>query len=99
MAEFAAHTYYVGGAWTHGGEPETHHDDMPRDLVTCWDIAEDNQYQRLDDEHGQRWYPVDHNGEPVTGDGGFGWTELLDEVGPVWDGLQEPAREPDWAWV
>lgn len=98
MAEFAAHRYPVGGLYTHGGDRETHYDDMPRDLVTIWD-RDDDQWQRVDTEDGQYWYPVDANGQPVDDGLELDWHGLLDQFGPVWDGLLEPASEPDWAWV
>jgi hypothetical protein len=99
MAEFAAHTYPVGGLYTHGGDIETHYDNQPRDLIVCWDQDDREWHLTACPEHDETcWVPFETDG-PTPDGRHCDWNGQLQEFGPVWDGLQEPAREPDWAWV
>lgn len=99
MAEFAAHTYLVGGLFTHGGDYDTDYDDQPSGLKVCWDNENGEWREIACTEHGEPcWVPF-VDGERQADGRCCDWHGLLKEFGPVWDGVRSPARELEWAWV
>lgn len=97
MAEFFAHRYAVGGAWTYGGDIETDYDDQPAGLTQVWDGDRDEWREIQCAEHGVCWVPY-VDGEPMPDGTHCTWHELLGDFGPVWDGVPEDISA-DLAWA
>lgn len=80
MTTYEATPYLAGGLETHGGDWETHYDDIPAGLGHVWD-DEGNRWVQYE-EDGKVLYtpsPRGPEGRVCTGD------ELLEEFGPVTD--------------
>lgn len=97
MAHFFATQYAVGGLYTHGGDLETHYDDQPAGLTRVLDQNDDEWRETRCEGDLVCWVPYLAD-EPMSEGRHCSWVELLDEFGPLWDGVADnPPRCDDWA--